>query len=223
MGDDFSDFVAHLTDNARTSLQHANVIAQGDGSSYIGTEHLLLGILAQMSSVGAKFLADSGVTLDRARLALNLAPLTVVVSPESRGLSETAKLTLKMSWDIAQEYHQDMLGTEHILYSLLSQRNARASVLLRDMGVSLTDLVNDLEEYLDRQSNSNPKGYESVAPFADKRSKAKSSGALATFGIDLTALAKAGKLDPVIGRDIQEERAITILSRRTKINPVLIG
>ena len=223
MGDDFSDFVAHLTDNARTSLQHANVIAQGDGSSYIGTEHLLLGILAQMSSVGAKFLADSGVTLDRARLALNLAPLTVVVSPESRGLSETAKLTLKMSWDIAQEYHQDMLGTEHILYSLLSQRNARASVLLRDMGVSLTDLVNDLEEYLDRQSNSNPKGYESVAPFADKRSKAKSSGALATFGIDLTALAKAGKLDPVIGRDIQEERAITILSRRTKNNPVLIG
>jgi len=215
--------VAHLTDNARTSLQHANVIAQGDGSSYIGTEHLLLGILAQMSSVGAKFLADSGVTLDRARLALNLAPLTVVVSPESRGLSETAKLTLKMSWDIAQEYHQDMLGTEHILYSLLSQRNARASVLLRDMGVSLTDLVNDLEEYLDRQSNSNPKGYESVAPFADKRSKAKSSGALATFGIDLTALAKAGKLDPVIGRDIQEERAITILSRRTKNNPVLIG
>ena len=223
MGDDFSDFVAHLTDNARTSLQHANVIAQGDGSSYIGTEHLLLGILAQMSSVGAKFLADSGVTLDRARLALNLAPLTVVVSPESRGLSETAKLTLKMSWDIAQEYHQDMLGTEHILYSLLSQRNARASVLLRDMGVILTDLVNDLEEYLDRQSNSNPKGYESVAPFADKRSKAKSSGALATFGIDLTALAKAGKLDPVIGRDIQEERAITILSRRTKNNPVLIG
>jgi len=223
MGDDFSEFVAHLTDNARTSLQHANIIAQGYGSSYIGTEHLLLGILAQLSSVGAKLLADSGVTLDRARVALNLAPLTVVVSPESKGLSETAKLTLKMSWDIAQEYHQDYLGTEHILYSILGQRNSRASVLLRDMDISLTDLVNDLEEYLDRQRDSSKEGYEPVTPFADRRSKTKPKGALATYGVDLTALAKDGKLDPVIGRDVQEERAITILSRRTKNNPVLIG
>jgi len=223
MGDDFSEFVTHLTDNARSSLQHANIIAQGYGSSYIGTEHLLLGILAQLSSVGAKLLADSGVTLDRARVALNLAPLTVVVSSEAKGLSETAKLTLKMSWDVAQDYHQDLLGTEHILYSILGQRNARASVLLRDMEINLTDLVNDLEEYLDRQRDFAKDGYEPIGPFSDKRSKTKPNGALETFGVDLTALAKAGKLDPVIGRDIQEERAITILSRRTKNNPVLIG
>ena len=117
MSDDFSEIASHLTDNARTSLQHANIIAQGYGSTYVGTEHLLLGILAQISSVGAKLMADAGVTLDRARVALNLAPLTVIVSPEAKGLSETAKLTLKMSWDIAREYHQDLLGTEHILYT----------------------------------------------------------------------------------------------------------
>ncbi|HZJ34676.1 MAG TPA: Clp protease N-terminal domain-containing protein, partial [Candidatus Angelobacter sp.] len=78
MADDYAEFVSHLTDNARTSLHHANIIAQGYGSSYIGTEHLLLGILAQGSSVGAKLLADVDVTLDRARIALNLAPLTVI-------------------------------------------------------------------------------------------------------------------------------------------------
>lgn len=221
MADDFADFISHLTDNARTSLHHANIIAQGYGSSYIGTEHLLLGILAQSSSVGAKLLADAGVTLDRAQVALNLAPLTVVVSPEAKALSETAKLTLKMSWDVAQEFHQDFLGTEHILYSILNQKNARASVLLRDMGINLSELTSDIEEFLDRQRNDSKGEYASIPSYKEKQSKPK--GALGTFGNDLTAMAKAGKLDPVIGREAQEERVITILSRRTKNNPVLIG
>lgn len=221
MADDFAEFVSHLTDNARTSLHHANLIAQGYGSSYIGTEHLLLGILAQGSSVGAKLLADAGVTLDRAQVALNLTPLKVIVNADAKGLSETAKLTLKMSWDIAQEFHQDYLGTEHILYSILSQRNARASVLLRDMNVDLQDLIAELENFFGRQNDSFGGDFESVATHTRERTKNK--GALGTFGTDLTALAKAGKLDPVIGREKQEERVITILSRRTKNNPVLIG
>ncbi len=223
MADDFAEFVSHLTDNARTSLHHANMIAQGYGSQYVGTEHLLLGILAQMSSVGAKILADSGVTLERARVALNLAPLKVIVSPEAKGLSETAKLTLKMSWDIAQEFHQDFLGTEHILYSILSQRNARAAVLLRDMNIDLTELTIQLEEYLDRQHSKFVDSHVTEPIFSENRANQKTKKGLVSFGIDLTALAKAGKLDPVIGRDAQEQRAITILSRRTKNNPVLIG
>ena len=101
MPEEFQDFVTHLTDNARTSLQHADAIARGYGSADIGTEHLLLGVLAQGSSVAAKVLADSGITLDRAELALNLTPRNLLVSTASKGLSETAKLTLKMSWDIA--------------------------------------------------------------------------------------------------------------------------
>jgi len=221
MADDFAEFVSHLTDNARTSLHHANLIAQGYGSSYIGTEHLLLGILAQGSSVGAKLLADSGVTLDRAQIALNMAPLKIIVSAEAKGLSETAKLTLKMSWDIAQEFHQDYLGTEHILYSILSQRNARASVLLRDMSVDLADLTAELETFFDRQNEGFNDAFETISSHTKEKTREK--GALGTFGTDLTALAKAGKLDPVIGREKQEERVITILSRRTKNNPVLIG
>jgi len=221
MSDDFEELISHLTDNARTSLQHANVIAQGYGSPYIGTEHLLLGILAQNSSVGAKLLADAGVTLDRAQSALNLAPLAVIVGIEAKSLSEMAKLTLKMSWDVAQEFHQEMLGTEHILYSLLNQKNARASVLLRDMGVDLIELRADIESFLDRQQDSNAEERTSTIAHPERSSKQK--GALGLFGVDLTAIAKAGKLDPVIGRRDQEDRVVTILSRRTKNNPVLIG
>jgi len=220
MADDFAEFVSHLTDNARTSLQHADAIARGYGSAYIGTEHILLGVLAQGSSVGAKLLADVGVTLDRAELALNLTPRTLIVSTGSKGLSETAKLTLKMSWEIAQEFHQDFLGTEHILYSILSQKNARATVLLRDMNINLLELKSELEEFFDRQNNAY-QGLDGLNATVTKK-KAK-GGALEIFGIDLTSEAKNGQLDPVIGRDAQTERIITILSRRTKNNPVLIG
>jgi len=221
MADDFAEFVSHLTDNARTSLQHADAIARGYGSAYIGTEHLLLGVLAQGSSVGAKVLADAGITLDRAELALNLTPRTLVVSTGAKGLSETAKLTLKMSWEIAQEFHQDHLGTEHILYSILTQKNARATVLLRDMNVDISELTSELEEFFDRQHDAY---HESVDGEATKTKKREGKGgALDTFGTDLTAKAKRGELDPVIGRDKEEERMVTILSRRTKNNPVLIG
>lgn len=221
MADDFAEFARHLTDNARTSLQHADAIARGYGSAYIGTEHLLLGVLAQGSSVGAKVLADAGVTLDRAELALNLTPRSLVVSTGAKGLSETAKLTLKMSWEIAQEFHQDYLGTEHILYSILTQKNARATVLLRDMNVDISEITGDLEEYFERQSGAYDDAGETVTT-QTKRQKTK-GGALETFGTDLTAKARAHELDPVIGRYEQVERMVTILSRRTKNNPVLIG
>lgn len=221
MADEFAEFVSHLTENARISLQHADAIARGYGSAYIGTEHLLLGVLAQGSSVGAKVLADAGVTLDRAELALNLTPRTLIVSTGAKGLSETAKLTLKMSWEIAQEFHQDSLGTEHILYSILTQKNARATVLLRDMNVDVSELISDLEDFFGRQNND---AYMSDDAQSTQTKKQKTKGgALETFGTDLTARAKAGNLDPVIGRDNEEERMVTILSRRTKNNPVLIG
>ena len=84
-------------------------------------------------------------------LALNLTPKTLVINMGGKGLSETAKLTLKMAWEIAQEFSQDYCGTEHILYSMLSQKNARASILLRDMNVDLDSLSSELEQFLNRQ------------------------------------------------------------------------
>lgn len=220
MADDFAEFVSRLTDNAKTSLQHANAIARGYGSAYIGTEHLLLGVLAQGSSVGAKLLADAHVTLERAELALNLSPRNIVISSGALALSETAKLTLKMGWDIAQEFHQDHLGTEHILYSILSQKSARATTLLHEMNVDMTELRAELEDFFDRQHS---EFHDSESTTKDMPRKTKRGGALETFGTDLTAKARSGKLDPVIGRDAQQERMVTILSRRTKNNPVLIG
>ena len=80
---DFQEFLNHLTNNALQSLKHADAIARSFGSAYVGTEHLLLGLLAQEGSIGAKILDEAGVTLDRARLALNLTPKTLVVNAES--------------------------------------------------------------------------------------------------------------------------------------------
>ena len=221
MSDDFAEFISHLTDNARTSIHHATLIAQSYGSSYIGTEHLLLGMMAQGASVGAKILADAGITLDRAQSTLSTIPIgsTFTAGILTKSLSETAKLTLKMSWDAARQFQHEYLGTEHILYSILLQKNARATVLLRDMNADIPEIISELEEYLDR--NSERAEYIEEEHRTTRRSHDK--GMLGVFGVDLTARARAGKLDPVIGRKEQEERMVTILSRRTKNNPVLIG
>ncbi len=219
---EFQDFLNHLTNNALESLKHADAIARSFGSAYVGTEHLLLGILAQDGSMGAKILEGAGVTLDRARLALNLAPKTLVLNAGAKGLSETAKLTLKMAYDTAQDYNQEFCGTEHILTALLSQKNARATVLLRTMNVDVDGLNGELEQFLNRQQYDDEDGGASTDTRRRSRTKGRKT-ALDFFGTDMTAEAKNGKLDPVVGRDAQIRRVITILNRRTKNNAVLIG
>jgi ATP-dependent Clp protease ATP-binding subunit ClpC len=213
---DFQDFLNHLTENALASLRHADAIARSNGSPYVGTEHLLLGVLAQDTSIGAKLLSGAGVTLQKAKLALDVNPVPTS-NLGAKGLSEVAKLTLKMAYEIAQDFHQDFCGTEHILYSILSQKNARATEMLRSMGVEVTGLMTELEQFLNRQQTNG--GSADV----DRGSKKRRKTALDFFGTDLTEKAGKGKLDPVIGREAQIQRVITILSRRTKNNPVLIG
>ena len=215
---DFQEFLNHLTNNALQSLKHADAIARSFGSAYVGTEHLLLGVLAQDGSMGGKMLEGAGVTLDRARLALNLTPKTLVINMGAKGLSETAKLTLKMAYDVAQDYNQEYCGTEHILYSILTQKNARATILLRDMNINVDSIMSELEQFLNRQQydDNDPTG-------AQRRPKKGKKTALDFYGTDMTAQARSGKLDPVVGRENQIRRLITILNRRTKNNPVLIG
>lgn len=218
MPEDFAEFISHLTDNARMSVQYADAIARGNGSSYIGTEHLLLGVLAQGSSAGAKILADAGVTLQQAELALDIKPAKVVVSTGAVGLSETALLTLRMAWETAKEYNQDYLGTEHILHSVLRQGNARATTLLHnEIGVNIEEIIDELESYFDRNRQ------EHGDVLTEPKTHSIRGGALSTYGIDLTMKAANGDLDPMIGRDKECERLVTVLSRRTKNNPVLIG
>lgn len=218
---DFQEFLNHLTNNALASLKHAEAIARTFGSAYVGTEHLLLGLLAQDTSMGAKILEGAGVSLDRARMALNLTPKTLVINMGAKGLSETAKLTLRMAFDTAQDYTQEFCGTEHILYSILSQKNARATVLLRDMNVDIDQLNTEIEQFLNRQQYEEETGEGRATSHRGAKKQRKT--ALDIYSTDLTAQAKTGKLDPVVGRDNQIRRVITILNRRTKNNPVLIG
>ena len=212
---DFQDFLNHLTDNALMSLQHAEISAKGSGSSYVGTEHILVGVLTQADSVGSQMLRENGVTVDKAQtVLLGNKPLTM--NAGAKGLSETAKLTLKTAYELSQEFNQDMCGTEHILFSLLNQRNSRATELLRGLNINVDILAAQLENFLHKQSQEGPAGV---------KTKRKSAGksALDYFGTDITDMARQGKLDPVVGRETQIKRMITILNRRGKNNPVLIG
>ncbi|MEI7838643.1 MAG: ATP-dependent Clp protease ATP-binding subunit, partial [bacterium] len=219
---DFQDFLNHLTNNALSSLKHADAIARNLGSAYIGTEHLLLGVLAQNTSMGSKILEEAGITLDRAKMALNLTPKTLVINMGAKGLSETAKLTLKNAYDIAQDYNQDFCGTEHILYSILNQKNSRAAVLLKELTVNMDDLLIDVESFLNKHSddlNNRSRVYEGNR----RGARVPRKTILDFYGSDLTEQARKNELDPVVGRDNQIKRLITILNRRTKNNPVLIG
>lgn len=213
---DFQEFLNHLTTNALNSLRNADAIARGTGNAYVGTEHLLLGLLAQEGSMASKLLASEGVTLSKARLSLTTETIQAG-NYEAKGLSEVAKLTLKMAYEISQDYGQDFCGTEHILLSLLSQKNSRAVEMLRGMSVNVGLLNGEIETFLRRQSESG--GLSGVS----KRGRSQKRSALDFFGNDLTAQARSKKLDPVIGREAQIRRIITVLSRRTKNNPVLIG
>jgi ATP-dependent Clp protease ATP-binding subunit ClpC len=213
---DFQDFLNHLTENALASLRNADAIARGSGSAYVGTEHLLLGVLAQENSMGAKLLEGAGVTMQKAKSALNVQANPISLQG-AKGLSEVAKLTLRMAYEVAQDFSQDSCGTEHILYSILTQKNARATELLKNMDVEVDTLMTELEQFLNREQESGGTLEEM------KKNKRQKKTALDFFGTDLTALARKNKLDPVVGRENQIRRVITILSRRTKNNPVLIG
>ena len=218
MMDDFAELAQHLSEEARTSLFYADSIARGYGSQYIGTEHLLLGILSQGSNIGAKVLADAGVTLDAAEVAFGLKPVTQSVRIGVNTLSESSKVTLRLGWETAKSYHQDQLGTEHILHSMLSQRHTRASRVLSDkLNISIQDVLAELEGFFERRER--VEGDQAAAAINSKGP----GSALAAYGTDITELATKKKLDPLVGRSREVERMAVILGRRTKNNPVLIG
>ena len=218
MPEDFSELESRLTETARASLERAGLLAHNDGSAYVGTEHILLGVLAQNSSLGAKILAESGVTLDRAELALNLTAKPLVITVVQKGLSAEVVELIRTSWQLAVEFGQERVGTEHIIYGMLQQHEARATKLLRDMNIDIEHLRGSLEDVFDKQQ------FESLQ--SDRGTVAKKSGDLKIldkFGVDLTRRASEGFLDPVIGRAAEIQRMITVLGRRSKNNPALIG
>lgn len=207
-----------FTENAKHSLEHAGMIAASLGSAYIGTEHLLLGVMKTQSSIGAKILTQSGVTLDK--LELTLVSNAQVSTHTLQALSETAKKTIALALRVAQEFGQPYAGTEHLLYAILSQRNARANVLLKEIAINPNDIRTDLEQYLQAQT---PSYSDNAKTTRRGRGGESDTPALDHFGIDLTEKAVKDELDPMVGRKAQVDRMVAILNRRQKNNPVLIG
>ena len=219
MQDDFTEIMNNLTENARFALQKSDYYAKRYNNGYMSTEHLLLGILSQDTSTGARFLADEDVNLESVEKTINHTAVEVPGSQMAMmSLSEAAVLTLRMAANFTKEQGIKLIGTEHILYALLRQPNSRASLILQGLKVDLNSLTNTIEEYTEKQAeyakiDQKKAGFTRKAPLKW----------LTKYGQDLTEMAKQGKLDTVIGRDQEIERTITVLCRRTKSNPVLIG
>lgn len=219
MDSDFSEMMNQLSENARFALQKADLFSKKYNNGYMGTEHILLGILSQDASTGARILANNGVTLDKAEKTLDqeAAEVNGNSAMAMMSLSEAAVLTIRMASHYAMEKGVKVIGTEYLLYALICQTNSRGAMLLIKMGVELDDVMDALDaemaQQVEREQNQKLK----------KDYKRKPLKWLKRFGTDLTDLAKDDKLDAVIGREREIERVVTVLSRRTKSNPVLIG
>lgn len=217
----FPDVFDRFTQNAKQTLQYSGQLAIQMGAAYVGTEHLLLGILKSPSSLGAKLLSESGVTLDKINPSLISATGAVIDpnTPNMIDLSETAKKTITLALRVAQEFGQTYAGTEHILFAILNQKNSRAQTILAEIKVDPVKLRSDVESFLQNQ----PQSFEQPSALNDSNNSSSKTPALDHFSIDLTQKARDGKLDPMVGRKAQLDRMISILNRRSKNNPVLIG
>jgi len=220
MENDFSEMMNRLSENARFALQKADLFSKKYNNGYMGTEHILLGILAQDASAGAQILRKFDVDLDRAEKALGQEPVEVNggASMAMMSLSESAVLTIRMADHYATSKGVPTVGTEFLLYALVCQANSRGTILLEKMGVNEDELLEVIEKELDAQSEHERN--------QERKKEFKKTGQLRflkRYGQDLTEMAQEKKLDTVIGREREIERVVTVLSRRTKSNPVLIG
>lgn len=216
---EFNEIMSKLSENARFALQKSDYYAKRYNNGYMGTEHLLLGIMAMDTSTGAKLVHDEGVTLEEVEKALNKAAVEVPGSDMAMmSLSEAVILTLRMAQNYVTEQGLSVIGTEHILYSLLSQPNSRAALILHGLKADNEKILDDIEKLVEEQTKDEKTRAEKAKYLNKKQLKF-----LSRYGKNLTDEAKQGHLDTVIGRENEIERVVTVLSRRTKSNPVLIG
>jgi len=203
-----------FTERARKVLTLAQEEAQRFNHNYIGTEHVLLGLVKEGEGVAAKVLSNLGVELDNVRSAVEfiIGRGERTVSGEI-GLTPRAKKVIELAVDEARRLNHNYIGTEHLLLGLLREGEGVAASVLESLGVSLEKVRAETVRTL---SQSMPQSHAGARPNSR-------TPTLDQLGIDLTAAARAGKLDPIIGRHIEIERVIQILSRRTKNNPCLIG
>ena len=212
MADRFDKF----TERARRVLTLAQEEAQRFNHNYIGTEHLLLGLVREGDGAAAKVLSNLGVELNKVRSAVEF-----IIGRGDRattgeiGLTPRAKKVIELAVDEARRLSHNYIGTEHLLLGLVREGEGIAAGVLESLGVNLERVRGETTRIL---AQSQPQQQAAAAGQRQARTPT-----LDQLGVDLTAAARGGQLDPVVGRESEIERVVQILSRRTKNNPVLIG
>ena len=210
-----SNFSNRVQDVIRLSREEAIRL----GHDYIGTEHLLLGLLREREGIAAKILESLDVSLEAVRNELeNFIDRTEYQGATEVAFTPRAKRVLELALDETRRLSHKYVGTEHILLGVFREGEGVGAQILRRLGLDIETVRMRLNQIL----NENSQQQDPFAP-ASQPKKESRTPILDEFSRDLTQLAKEGKLDPVIGREKEIERVIQILSRRTKNNPVLIG
>ena len=222
-----------FTDRARKVMQLANQEAQRFNHEYIGTEHMLLGLVKEGTGVAANVLKNLDVDLRKIRLEVEKL---VQSGPEMITMGKLpqtprAKKVIEYSMEEARNLNHNFVGTEHLLLGLLCEHEGVAAQVLMNLGLKLEDVREEVLNLLGNgleggEGSSERGGREGVGQGGEAgqgKTRTSKTPALDSFGRDLTELARQGKLDPVIGRQVEIERAIQVLCRRTKNNPVLLG
>ncbi len=220
-----------LTDRARKVMALANQEAQRFNHEYIGTEHILLGLVKEGSGVGANVLKNLGIDLRKVRLEVEKLVKSGPDMVTMGKLPQTprAKKVIEYAIEEARNLNHNYVGTEHLLLGLLREHDGVAAQVLMNLGLKLEEVREEVLNLLgagveSEESNEpmDPAGGSEPGTGGQRRGKSKTP-ALDSFGRDLTELARSSELDPVIGRANEIERLIQILCRRTKNNPVLLG
>ncbi len=218
-----------FTDRARKVMNLAKSEAQRLNHEYIGTEHILLGLVKEGSGVGANVLKNLGVDLRKVRLEVEKL---VKAGPEMVTMGKLpqtprAKKVIEYAIEEARNLNHNYVGTEHLLLGLLREHDGVAAQVLRNLGLKLEEVREEVLNLLGASTDTEDEGATLAgggsAPAEGNRKGRSKTPALDSFGRDLTELAKEDALDPVIGRTREIERVIQVLCRRTKNNPVLLG
>ena len=209
-----------FTEKAEGAIEQARLAAFGLGHSYVGTEHLLLGILRERAGLGARILRDRGLSEHSLKDAISRANGTGEPGVPTQGLTKHAWQAIEKAASDAARLGHSYIGTEHLLLGILRQPDCGGARALAAAGLSVNDIYTDILAVFGTGSFK-PRNQPTVQPKATV--KHSETRVLDQYSRDLTLLAASGSFDPVIGRDEEIRRSVQILSRRSKNNPVLIG
>ena len=214
-----------FTQKAQNTLNHALSIARELGHTYVGSEHILLGILTEGDSIASRLLTTRGADIKKIRrTVIDISGVGSRSQVTPADMTPRAKKIIEISSSESGRLGSSYIGTEHILYALMLERDSVAVRILEADGVPASEIISDLNAYMSASQNKSRKVEgKSDGKNTDDKLKIKGAPMISAHGRDLTSAAREDKLDPLIGRRKETERLIQILSRRTKNNPCLIG